>query len=185
MDELNDNNKKDQEIENEINVLNHTTDNSEFEKNADLSMVLGILSLVFGGIPILNLVLAIIAIIKANSIPKEHRNGKAIAGMVLGIISIILSVIFVIFLIIFFLALGVLVFNNASKVVDYNLNNNIISGYYENYDLEENDTILEEQNILENEEDVLDENEIEEEMNEEMNEGFTEEELEDFEELDE
>ena len=184
MDELNDNNKKDQEIENEINVLNHTTDNSEFEKNADLSMVLGILSLVFGGIPILNLVLAIIAIIKANSIPKEHRNGKAIAGMVLGIISIILSVISVIFLIIFFLALGVLVFNSASKVVDYNLNN-MISGYYENYDLEENDTILEEQNILENEEDVLEENEIEEEMSEEMNEGFTEEELEDFEELDE
>ena len=125
MDELNDNNKKDQEIENEINVLNHTTDNSEFEKNADLSMVLGILSLVFGGIPILNLVLAIIAIIKANSIPKEHRNGKAIAGMVLGIISIILSVISVIFLIIFFPSVNKFIDRNLSKHIHLQVFHNL------------------------------------------------------------
>lgn len=154
MDELN---KKE-----EINVLNHTTDNSEFEKNADLSMVLGILSLVFGGIPILNVVLAIIAIIKANDIPKEHRNGKAIAGMVMGIISIVLSVVSVIILIILVLALGIFAFNNAARVVDDHLSNSILEGYYEEYDLEE-------QNIINFEEDILDENEekIEDDLAEE------------------
>lgn len=114
---------------------NVKSENKDYDNDANISLILGILSLVLSAVPIVNLVLAIIAIVKANKIPKEERSGKSKAGLVMGIITIILSVISFVLIIIMAFVLGIAIFNAAGEVSNYgsNIYNSILdeneSGY--------------------------------------------------------
>ena len=66
---------------------------SDNEKDGVISLVLGILGLIFCFVPFLGLILGIIAVVYANKQNKEKKTGIATAGMVLGILAIIAGII--------------------------------------------------------------------------------------------
>ena len=123
-------------VEKKEELNNNQTINDDlkrkYDNNANISLILGILSIVLLAIPIVNLVLAIIAIVQGKKIPKEYRDGKASAGITMGIIVTVLSIIGIILVLIMVLGLGAVIFYAASEYVD-NYGDNYI-GYYNELD---------------------------------------------------
>ena len=167
----NDNNNKEiidvetTEKKEEVNNNQTTNDNlkSQYDNKANISLILGILSILFLAIPVVNLVLAIIAIVQGKKIPKEYRDGKASAGIVMGIIVVVLSIIGVILILILTLGLGAMIFYAASEYVnDYEDNytsyhNELNSNYNWNSTVIYDDNYYEfDYNDLNDEIDILD-----------------------------
>lgn len=105
---------------------NNNTNQSNTEGIYIASLVLGICSFLFGGIPILGLILSIVALvicIKSRKKLKSNNETKGIvtAGLVLSIIGLILSILIFVFVFLNILSIGTAFINSSTSPIENNI----------------------------------------------------------------